>query len=629
MPPPAQSAALSALADLKLPKDIHISPDGSKAVYALESFAKKNKKAVSSLWIADVGVDHSARQITSGLFKDEKPKWSPDGRYIAFLSDRRYVGSEIYLLEIGGFGEAYPLTDEQAGRNVKDFEWSPSGKLIAFVSPDGDVNEEEVDGDEPIVFGGDEGTNNHRLRAFDVGRKTLQTMSPPDEKVDLFSWSPGPHAVEVAYTVSDASVSGFSCGRINIASIATSHGESETFITTKSPIISLVWTQSDKLHFIARPPPPYTQPAVYEARIKSKQYGSYFGWTGEALSLHKTRESVVACVQNTNHESAHALGVEGTTWPFDSFFDSEYEITSFDAFRKPDSDDFILVFARSSPQVANEVWSVSFKDGKQQGLVKISSHNSAFDGFRSKRISATGPDGWECDGLLFSPKPVTLTRRLPPTVVLVQSEHVLPSFSIGPHLDVAYLTSAGYAVLCPIVRPTSSGGRIGEQYTEVIAILKKAVSEGLVDESRVTISGWADGGFLSSLAVIRNEFSFRAVLCGGGVVDWDFVNANGDSSWPAPDIPSLSRKDSGIDIGRAEAESKSGTRQTPLLILHGREDDVVPVSGPLAFWRQRQRWNGAVQMVLYPKEKHVIRGREQLLDLWTRVLGFYERHVAD
>ncbi|KAL4923117.1 TolB family protein [Aspergillus undulatus] len=108
-----QKASLNALADLKLPKDIHISPDGSKAVYALETFSQKDMTPVSSLWIAEVGKDHSARQITSGSFRDEKPRWSPDGRHIVFLSDRAGRGdSLVYVLSIGGFGEAYPVAED-------------------------------------------------------------------------------------------------------------------------------------------------------------------------------------------------------------------------------------------------------------------------------------------------------------------------------------------------------------------------------------------------------------------------------------------------------------------------------------------------------------------------------------
>ncbi|KAL2863172.1 S9 family peptidase [Aspergillus lucknowensis] len=637
IPPPSRLAALS---DLKLPSDIHISPDGTKAIYTLSSFSTKDKSAVSSLWIADIGANHSARQITSGIFKDENPKWSPDGRFIGFVSDRAAKGRSrvIYLLPIGGFGEAFPVTSVEGEGNVKGgFEWSADGRFIAFVSEDSASDGGEEDGsDEPVVFGGEEeGSSARRLKVVDIERRIVTTLTPGDQNVDLFSFSPRTN--EIAYTVSETdSMSQFSSTRIDIVDAGRGPGSRRKYIQTKGPITSLVWSQADKLHFIGRPTPPYTSLSVYEARIRSKQYGSYFGWDSEAVSLHRARDSVVARVQNPNTEAAHALGVDSISWPFPSFFTSEYEITSFDAFRHPDSDDFTLVVARSSPSVANEVYSVTCKGGGY-GYVKLSSHNSRFDGFRSKRIATTtGADGWECDGWLFTPKPSTIaiSRRLPPTVVLVQSLPALPSFSMGPHLDVAHLTAAGYAVLCPNLRPAGANGTgIGERYADVMAILKKAVAENLVDESRVTISGWSDGGFLSSLAVIRNEFSFRAVVCGGGVVDWDFVNVNSDPFWPAPDIPSLpssparSAKQMVSQVEREIQQTTTEKRRTPLLILHGRDDDQVLVSGPLAFWREKQRWNGPVQMVLYPREKHVIRDQKHLVDLWTRVLHFYDRHL--
>jgi dipeptidyl aminopeptidase/acylaminoacyl peptidase len=642
----AANPTLSALPSLLLPADISISPSGTQTLYSLSTFSKATRNATSSLWIADIGKDHSARQITSGLFRDEKPKWGPDGRYIAFVSDRAGRGGRrgIYLLSISGFGEAFEVSDGEGVKEGQSFEWSPDGRFIAFVAESTSSNGAEDLGhesDEPIVYGGDdaEGALNGRLKVIDVERKTVSTLSQADENVELFSFSPRTN--EIAYTVSEAdsnSSPAFSSTRINIVDAERGSASRRIFITTKSPITSLVWSQADKLHFIARSAPPYTSLSVYEARIRPKQYGSYFGWDGEAVSLHKTRDSVVARVQNPHSESAHALGVESVSWPFPSFFTSEYEITSFDAFRHADSDDFTLVVARSSPSVANEVYSVTCNQGGGYGYVKLSSHNARFDGFRSKRISATSADGWECDGWLFTPKPVTIIRKLPPTVVLVQSHPTLPSFSMGPHLDVAHLTAAGYAVLCPTLRPTpgsGSGTGIGDRYADVIAILKKAVVQGLVDESRVTISGWSDGGFLSSLAVIRNEFSFRAVVCGGGVVDWDFVSANSDPFWPAPDVPDFSpRKGGDVSRGRESVRNVEGSsaknekRKTPLLILHGRDDNVVPVSGPLAFWREKQRWNGPVQMVLYPREKHVIRESKNLVDLWMRVLQFYDKHLA-
>ncbi|KAL4877867.1 Alpha/Beta hydrolase protein [Aspergillus karnatakaensis] len=677
MPSILSTSTLSTLADLKLPIDIHISPDGTKVVYALESFTKNDKKTTSSLWIADVNVNHSARQITSGHFRDEKPQWAPDGRGIAFVSDRGNKGQDrgIYLLSFGGFGEAVALTE---GVDVNGrFEWSSDGNFVAFTSADGGPERytEEANADEPIIFGGedDEGSSgrNQRLRVVDVRSKTLKTLTPASENVHLFSWAPVSHLYpdEIAYTVSDIDASTathFSNTRIDISSIT---GGSRSIIKSKTHITSLTWTQKDRLHFISRPLPPYTVPAVYEARIKTKQYGSYFGWTGEALSLHRTQDSVIARIQNTTSESAHALGIEDSSWPFPSFFTSEYEITSLDAHRHTGTNNgFTLVIARSSPSSANEIWSATTQgaetgsgsgSGKGYNLVKLSSHNSHFDGFRSKRISTTAPDGWECDGWLFTPKQLTLSRRLPPTVVLLQSHPKLPSFSMGEHLDVATLTTAGYAVLCPNIRPspspstlssappTPSQSTLSDAYTSTLTILREAVSQNLIDESRVTISGWSSGGFLSSLGVLRNEFSFRAVVCGGGVVDWEFVDVNvlADPFWGEGEVSSVIFSPSSGSGGRGRTgglgfgsltENMNGLknteagmkeRKTPLLILHGRDDEIVPVSAPLAFWRQKGRWEGAVQMVLYPREGHVVRERRNFLDLWTRVLGFYSKHL--
>jgi hypothetical protein len=65
-----------------------ISPDGRQVVYTLSPFLKKDANPISTLWIADIDKPDSARPLTSGLVKDEQPRWSPDGRYLAFVSDR-------------------------------------------------------------------------------------------------------------------------------------------------------------------------------------------------------------------------------------------------------------------------------------------------------------------------------------------------------------------------------------------------------------------------------------------------------------------------------------------------------------------------------------------------------------
>jgi Tol biopolymer transport system component len=103
-----KSLTSAAIVDREIPSHVRISPSGLQVVYALSPASKKDKNLISSIWIAKVGEKHSARQLTSGLFNDISPEWSPDGLSIAFISDRaeRGVTSAIYLIATNG-GEAY------------------------------------------------------------------------------------------------------------------------------------------------------------------------------------------------------------------------------------------------------------------------------------------------------------------------------------------------------------------------------------------------------------------------------------------------------------------------------------------------------------------------------------------
>jgi dipeptidyl aminopeptidase/acylaminoacyl peptidase len=128
----------------QLPSDPQISPDGTQVAYCVQRVERETEKKYTNLWLAAADGSHT-RQFTYGKQADTHPRWTPDGRTIAFLSNRQNEEqAQIFLIPIDG-GEARPLTDLKG--NFAGFEWSPDGtKLVCqFRKKDADALEREKD----------------------------------------------------------------------------------------------------------------------------------------------------------------------------------------------------------------------------------------------------------------------------------------------------------------------------------------------------------------------------------------------------------------------------------------------------------------------------------------------------
>jgi dipeptidyl aminopeptidase/acylaminoacyl peptidase len=139
------------LYELRVPTDLALSPDGRSVVFVVKIAAPGVDGYRSALWIAPTDGSAAARQLTVGSRNDTAPRWSPDGRMLAFLSDRASVlqaggggskpgkaeapkegGTQVWLLPFADGGEARQLTD--LPRDVEGLDWSPDGKRLVVVS---------------------------------------------------------------------------------------------------------------------------------------------------------------------------------------------------------------------------------------------------------------------------------------------------------------------------------------------------------------------------------------------------------------------------------------------------------------------------------------------------------------
>ena len=140
-----------------------LSPDGSQVLYTVRQWVaeKERMEARTHIWQVATNGATPARQITSGEKGDSQPQWSPDGRFISFVSARgsgEDVKAQVYVMRADG-GEAWAVTSAKEGvANQQAYSWSPDSARLAFVTTDPRSAGEEADlkkRDDERVFEGD------------------------------------------------------------------------------------------------------------------------------------------------------------------------------------------------------------------------------------------------------------------------------------------------------------------------------------------------------------------------------------------------------------------------------------------------------------------------------------------
>ena len=120
--------------------DAQISPDGGQVAFVVTALSQERDEYLSNIWVVDVA-GSVPRRFTAGPKRDREPRWAPDGRRLAFVSEREgKKKAQLYVMPADG-GEPARLTDERNG--VTDPVWSPDGTRLAFIARVGGWQEPE------------------------------------------------------------------------------------------------------------------------------------------------------------------------------------------------------------------------------------------------------------------------------------------------------------------------------------------------------------------------------------------------------------------------------------------------------------------------------------------------------
>ncbi|WP_295818580.1 S9 family peptidase [uncultured Deinococcus sp.] len=201
---------------LAFPSDPRLSPDGRRVAFVLsrieeedvrapdEQFARPRYK--SHIWVAEHG--QMARPFTAGEGRDSAPRWSPDGTQLAFVRDSGGFRGQLHLLPVSG-GEARRLTHLQ--HPVQDVQWSPDGRYLSFLSSGDDQDRRDERGEPRVIttpryrFNGQDWLPERpaRLWRYDVLEDHLDEWHVPAVAVTAYAWRPDSSGVLFVSAVTD------------------------------------------------------------------------------------------------------------------------------------------------------------------------------------------------------------------------------------------------------------------------------------------------------------------------------------------------------------------------------------------------------------------------------------------
>ncbi len=629
--------------------DAQISPDGALVAYTVTRDYTEGDAHIpaASVWLAQAdGPASAARRFTYGSHSDNQPRWSPDGRWLAFLSDREKIDTpQIYVAPLAG-GEARKLTDAKGG--VAWLAWSPDGRQIAFLARDADTEEEEKrkkDKDDAVHE--DHNYKFARLWVIDVdggqgdasgALSTARAITPPEYEVRLFAWFENGWAIVTSETPKEDDV----CYAWPLRIVR----EGENAITMwegEYPITSLEATPAgDALAW--RHAGTNAQGSADEVwvlrsggqpeRVLNEYPGdlTWVGWQPDGAALYVT---AFTNTRATLSRLALRDGEAGAT---------PETLLANRAFYRGGLGEAWLTISRDGSRIAcaledgahpGEIW-VGAPGGEMRPVTSHNGHLKDVTLGKQETIQWRAPDGVSVEGVLVYPVGYEEGRRYP----LIVQAHGGPNgmwmdrFLVSWHDWAQWLAAHGYVVLAPNPRGSLGHGRaftwsnqrrwgVGD-FADLTSGMDALVERGLADPDRIGIGGWSYGGYMTSWAIGHSD-RFKAAVMGAGVTDlFSFISADIPSWLPREQMFVTVYDDPDIYL-RLSPISAVGAMTTPTLIVHGAADERVRLGQGRELYHALRARQIPTEMVVYPREPHIFAEKLHQRDLLTRVVGWFDR----
>jgi dipeptidyl aminopeptidase/acylaminoacyl peptidase len=621
-------------------REPQISPDGAWVAYTVSTSDTAEDRNKSAVWMASWDGTRNVR-LTTSKPGENTPRWSPDGRWLAFLSSREDEHSQLWLLDRQG-GEGRKATTLPS--DVDDYVWAPDGKRVALVAEDPDTAKPKTPA--PIVidrfqFKQDEagylGKQHRHLYLLDVesGKTTLLTAGDYDEL--LPAWSPDGkslafvskrrpdadrddnwdlYVMEAAAGAAPRQVTTFEGPDNNpdYESRPAWSPDGRAIAYLQGGLPKLIYYGVQKLAVV---PSAGGAPRILTAALDRNVASPEWSSDGSSITFLLEDDRAVGLARIPAAGGAIERLVSGPR-----------VVSAFTA-----GTGGKLAVLASTPLVPDEVFAL---DGTT--LRPLSHQNDEWLA-RTKLgdvepITFKSRDGTAINGFTVKPPDVVPGKRYP-TILRI---HGGPVSQYQYEFDSQLQTLAGRGYLVVVANPRGSSGR-GERFAtaifadwgtkdaqDVLAAVDYAVAQGLADPARLGVGGWSYGGILTNY-VIAQDRRFKAAVSGASISN--VLAGYGTDQYV---------REYELELGAPWKATDTWIRlsfpflhadriTTPTLFLCGDKDFNVPLLNSEQMYQALRSLGVETQLVIYPGQHHGINKPSYRRDRLERYLAWYDKHL--
>jgi dipeptidyl aminopeptidase/acylaminoacyl peptidase len=636
--------------------DPQISPDGKWIAYTVTTMNRELDRLETQIWTVDWEGTQSL-QMTYGPESASSPRWSPDGKYLSFLSSHKDASGEgktqIWVLDRRG-GEAQPLTDVK--RDIEGYSWSPDGRKIALQLS----GDEEAGGDagkdtkvhkapKPIVidryqFKQDiEGyltdASRSQISIFDVADKKLEPLTK-DRRYDDQDPTWSPDSSKIAFV----SCRGSDPDQTSVDEIYVIDAKAGA---TPHKIASFNSPSGQRLRWS-----PDGKSILYLEGFELK-YGAY-----NQNSLHVVPSSGGASKVLAEKLDRGIIAPEFTedgqaiTFMFDDdrrVFIGRVPVNGGEVERITHGEAVIeqrtaaaghTAVTATTDSTPPEVFAL--ESGK---LRMLSSQNDTWMSEVQlgsvEDFSAKAKDGSEVHGLMTKPPDYQAGKKYPLLLWIhggpdMQDDHGLP-FNLYPlQVERQMFAAQGYIVLAVNYRGGSGRGAAytkaifadwgQKEVLDVLASVEHAISSGVADPNKLGVGGWSYGGMMTDFT-IASDSRFKAAIAGAGIgnelgmygADQYIRQYNNEIGPPWKTL------DTWIKISYPFYHADR--IKTPTLFMGGRADFNVPIIGTEQMYQSLRTLGIPTQLVIYPDQFHIFTRPSYIHDRMERYLAWWDKYL--